>query len=446
MTPIDLGSPALLQTLLRTALPAVGGLSINATHQGVDAFFVGQLGPEALAAVSLALPLTGLTAAVGVGLGVGTAAAVGRALGAGRREEAGRQASAAMALCLLLAVCLAAALWAARLPVLDLLGATSGVRAPALDYLSVMAFSAGLGMVQILCDFTAIGEGNARFSLLSLALCFCLNMALDPVLIFWAGFGVKGAALATILAQLAALALYTLYFARERGAIRLRPALSLTALARLWPVLRVGLPEAGSVLLASLAFLLLYRLAGDLEGASGQAAMGIALRLWVLATLPVEGFCLGAQPVLAHAAGAGNGSRLNHAALAAAAIAAGFAALFMAIGLLAAPQLSRLFAEDPAVLTLAAPAVFALALSLPATALRHAAQVTLQATARARLAAVLGLAPLGWLFQPLLILFTRLWGFGGLAASLAAAALLTGIGAALILWRLPHFSLKGLPA
>ncbi|MGR3759140.1 MATE family efflux transporter [Roseobacteraceae bacterium NS-SX3] len=441
MKPIDLGSPALLQTLLRTALPAVGGLSINATHQGVDAYFVGQLGPEALAAVSLALPLTGLTAAVGVGLGVGTAAAAGRALGAERREEAGRLASGAMALCLLLAICLAAVLWAARLPVLDLLGAASGVRAPALDYLSIMAFSAGLGMVQILCDFTAIGEGNARFSLLSLVLCFSLNMALDPVLIFWAGFGVKGAALATVLAQLATLALYAVYFTRERGSIRLRPALSLNALARLWPVLRVGLPETGSVLLASLAFMLLYRLAGDLEGASGQAAMGTALRLWVLATLPVEGFCLGAQPVLAHAAGAGKSGRLARAVLAIAAIAAGAAALFMAAGLLAAPQLSRLFADDPAVLALAPAPVFALALSLPATALRHAAQVMLQATARARLAAVLGLAPLGWLFLPLLILFTRLWGFGGLASSLTAAALLTGIGAALILWRLPRISL-----
>lgn len=446
MQPIDLGSPALFQTLLRTALPAVGGLSINATHQGVDAYFVGQLGPEALAAVSLALPLTGLTAAVGVGLGVGTAAFVGRALGAGRQEEAGRMASAAMALCLLLAVGLSAGLWAARLPVLDLLGAAPPVQAPALDYLSIMAFSAGLGMVQILCDFTAIGEGNARFSLLSLVMCFTLNMALDPVLIFWAGLGVKGAALATLAAQLAALGLYTAYFARERGAIRLRPASSLKTFTRLWPVLRVGLPEAGSVLLASLAFLLLYRLAGDLAGTNGQAAMGIALRLWVLASLPIEGFCLGAQPVLAHAVGAGSSSRLNRAAFTLAAIACGAAAVFMAAGLLAAPQLSSLFTDDPAVLALAPATVFALSLSLPATALRHSAQVTLQAMARAPLAAVLGLAPLGWLFLPLLFIFTRLWGFEGLTASLPAAALLTGIGAALILWHLPRFILKGHPA
>jgi len=446
MTPIDLGSPALLQTLMRTALPAVGGLSINATHQGVDAFFVGLLGPKALAAVSLALPLTGLTAAVGVGLGIGTAAAVGRCLGRGDRGAAAGLASAAMALCVLLATTLAAVLWLGRAPVLDLLGAGPGVRGLALDYLSLMVISAGLGMVQILCDFTAIGEGNARFSLLSLCLCFGLNMALDPVLIFWAGLGVQGAALATVLAQLVTLALYAHYFTRGGSGLRLRPELSLAILARLWPVLRVGLPEAASVLLSSLAFLLMYHRAGALQGAEGQAAMGLALRLWLLASLPVEGFCLGAQPVLAHAVGRGDGRRLTRAALCVAGIAVAGAGLMTLAGLTASAPLSHLFADDPAVLALAVPTVAVLALSLPATALRHAAQVTLQAMARARLAALLGLAPLGWLFLPLLLLLPPARGFAGIALSLTGAALLAAIGAALILWHLPRLSLKGYPA
>ncbi|UWQ27765.1 MATE family efflux transporter [Leisingera sp. M523] len=446
MTALNLASPDLLRTLLRAGLPTAGGLSINAAHQGVDSYFVGQLGPEALAAVSLALPLTGLTAAIGVGLGIGTAAAAGRALGAGRKQEAARLASAAMALCLLLAALFAAALWLARLPLLDVLGATGAVREPALQYISILTLSAGLGMVQILCDFTAIGSGHARFSLFSLIFCFTLNMALDPLLIFTAGLGVRGAALATVLAQLATLALYGWYFTSSRTPLRLRPRLSGSALARLWPVLRIGLPEAASVLGASLAFLLLYRLAGEHEGTAGQAAMGIALRLWVLATLPVEGFCLGAQAVLAYAAGANNTARFARAALTTAAIATATASLFLLTGLLAAPQISALFTLDPAVQSLAEPALAAFALSLPATALRHAAQVSLQATARARDAALLGLAPLGWLFLPLLFTAAGFWGFAGLAPALSLAAFLTGLAAVLILLRLPHTPLKGLPA
>lgn len=446
LSPIDLGSPLLGRTLLRIALPTVGGLTINATHQGVDAYFVGQLGPEALAAVSLALPLAGVTAALGVGLGVGCATHVARALGAGTRDEAGQVASAAMGLCLLLATILAGVLWNGRGVLPDLLGAAEGVAVPAQAYLSIMAFSAALGMVQILCDFIAIGEGNARFSLLTLCLCFGLNILLDPLLIFTAGLGVSGAALATVLAQLATLMLYVWYFARQRGALRLRPNLNPAARTWLWPVLRVGLPEAGSVLLTSLVFVVMYHMAGRLEGAEGQAAMGIALRLWLMASLPVEGFCLGAQPLLSHAAGAGNLLRLNRAMFWIVGVSVSGGVLMAISGLLAPPPLVQFFTDNETVTALAVPAVCLLSMSLPAVAPRHATQVLLQATLRVRLAAVVALAPLGWLLLPLLIWSVPRFGFDALALSLAAATLLTGVGAALILWRMPRPSNSGVLA
>ncbi|MFN7052955.1 MAG: MATE family efflux transporter, partial [Gemmobacter sp.] len=93
MPPLDLGAADLTRTLLRSGLPAMGGLALNAAHQSVDGAFLGHLGTEALAAVSLALPLAGVTAALGVGLGVGTATAIARRLGAGRPEAAGQIAS-----------------------------------------------------------------------------------------------------------------------------------------------------------------------------------------------------------------------------------------------------------------------------------------------------------------------------------------------------------------
>lgn len=237
MHPLDLGSPDLTRTLLRTGLPAMGDLALNAAHQSVDGAFLGHLGTEALAAVSLALPLAGVTAALGVGLGVGTATAIARRLGAGQLDEAGRIASAAMALCLCLSVVAMLALMLGRGVLLDLLGASGTVRAPAEAYLLLMAISAGLGIVQILCDFVAIGEGNARFSLISLALCFGLNIALDPWFIFGFGWGVSGAAAATILSQVITLGLYAWYFATRHGQVLLRPHFDWRGLG---PVLRVG--------------------------------------------------------------------------------------------------------------------------------------------------------------------------------------------------------------
>lgn len=444
MPPLDLGAPDLTRTLLRSGLPAMGGLALNAAHQSVDGAFLGHLGTEALAAVSLALPLAGVTAALGVGLGVGTATAIARRLGAGRPETAVQIASAAMGLGLCLAALAALVLSVARNPLLDLLGATGAVRAPAEAYLALMAFSAALGIVQILCDFIAIGEGNARFSMASLALCFGLNIALDPLFIFGFGWGVSGAAAATVLAQLLTLALYGWYFAAGRGRVRLRPALH--GWRQLGPVLRVGAPETATVLVGTGSALLLYRLAGGTGGVEGLAALGIVLRLLTLASLPIEGFCLGAQAVLAHAAGACNSARLRRAVLRLAGLTCG-ASVVAGILVLSWPGLAlATFAASPATAALAEPALRLMALALPLIALRSVAQVTLQATERAGLAAVLGLAPSGWLLLPLLAAFVPAHGFQGLALSLSLAAALTGLGAAFILWRLPRAPLTGVPA
>ncbi|MDZ4311224.1 MAG: MATE family efflux transporter [Cypionkella sp.] len=443
MRPLDLGSPDLTRTLLRGGLPAMGGLALNAAHQSVDGAFLGHLGTEALAAVSLALPLAGVTAALGVGLGVGTATAIARRLGAGQLAEAGRIASAAMALCLCLSVVAMLALMLGRGVLLDLLGASDAIRAPAEAYLLLMAISAGLGIIQILCDFIAIGEGNARFSLISLALCFGLNIMLDPLFIFGFGWGIGGAAAATILSQVITLGLYTWYFATRRGQVLLRPHFDWRGLG---PVLRVGAPETATVLAATGSALLLYRLAAGISGVEGLAALGIVLRLVTLASLPIDGFCLGAQAVLAHAAGAGDTARLVQAARKLAVLSCGAAALAAGF-VFAIPDLAlMLFAASPTTAALAKPALLMIATVLPLIALRSVAQVTLQATERAGTAALLGLAPSCWLLLPLLALFTPAYGFQGLALSLCLAAALAGMAAGFILWRLPHSHPTGVPA
>lgn len=447
MRPIDLGSADLGQSLLRAGLPAMGGLALNAAHQSLDAAFLGHLGTEALAAVSLVLPLAGVTAALGVGLGVGTATGIARRLGLGQEAAAGRLASAAMALCLTLAALVALLLGLGQGGLLDLMGAEAGLRAPAEAYLRLMALSAGLGMIQILCDFIAIGEGNSRFSLASLALCFGLNMALDPLLIFGFGWGVAGAALATILAQVATLGLYAWYFAARRGRVRLRPHLNWRGLG---PVLRVGAPETATVLVTTATSLWLLRLAQAEAGVEGLAALAIVLRLVTLASLPIEGFCLGAQAVLAHALGAADHQRFRHACHRLAALGAGAAALAASLiltAVLALPEVARLvFAASPATAALALPALVLMAPVLPLIALRSVAQVALQASERAGTAALLGLAPSGWLLLPLLAVLTPTGGFAGLVLALCLAAGLSGLGAAFILWRLPHRPLTGVHA
>lgn len=79
---IDMNDPRLLRLVMRIALPAVAGLTASAGHHTINGLFVGSLGPEAIAGVSIVMPLFLAVAAVGQGLGVGLATLLARHLGA----------------------------------------------------------------------------------------------------------------------------------------------------------------------------------------------------------------------------------------------------------------------------------------------------------------------------------------------------------------------------
>ncbi|MDN3721899.1 MATE family efflux transporter [Roseibium salinum] len=176
-----------------------------------------------------------------------------------------------------------------------------------------MAFGAVLTLLQILCDFIAISEGNTRFSMWTLLSGFSLNIVLDPILILWTGFGVAGAALATIISRVAVLVVYALYFRRRVGRLRVGPGLVRPIRSLLVPVFAIGLPTTLTSLVTGAAFALVYAMAAELGGDDAVAAIGIAMRILLLGTLPLIGFVLGAQAVLSFAYGRRDFARLSEA-------------------------------------------------------------------------------------------------------------------------------------
>lgn len=425
----DLSDPKLPRLFPQLGLPAMAGLSLNAAHQVVDTFFVGKLGTEALAALVLMAPLAGLVAAAGIGLGAGSASAIARALGRETPEEARQITGLVLVIAGLLALSAVIGLVLLRGPVLDLLGAPEPVRLAASPYLLPLSLTIGLSIIQIICDFTAIGRGNARFSLRTLALCFGLNMTLDPLFIFTFGLGLPGAAWATLTAQIVTLTVWARHF---RDPAR-RPALGPLRLLR--PVIAIGLPEAGSVVMSTLGLLILFGIAGSAGNTETLAAFGIAIRLLFFMTLPLEGFFIGVQPILAHAFGAGRHERVIQSLHLLLKLGLCATCALMLTFLLFPVRLAGIFTGDPGIAGQAGQDLRWLAFALPAIAIRLCAQISLQAACRARAAAVLGLAPMGWLLLPLLMLLIPVLGPAGLPLAVTSAALLAGLLAALLLRR-----------
>ncbi|WP_296988810.1 MATE family efflux transporter, partial [Thalassospira sp. UBA1131] len=213
----DLNDPAIMRLILRLALPSVAGLSINAINQVVDAFFVSQYALSAMAGVTLSIPCFMLVGAIGHGLGLTASTEIGRALGRDNVHDAARSASLALALAIGFGVSVAILITLFHGPILHLLGARNEVFTEASIYMRILGACSVLVLLQIVCDFIAIGEGNSRFSMYTLLGSFGLNMVLDPILIFGFELGVAGAAWATIISQIAALCAYVYYFKKRLG-------------------------------------------------------------------------------------------------------------------------------------------------------------------------------------------------------------------------------------
>lgn len=431
--PLDLADPNLKRLIIRLAVPSVAGLSINALHQVVNAGFVGMLGSEALAAVSVAIPVFALIAALGHGIGVGAAAAIGRLLGAGDKASADATATMALGLAVVAGFGCSLVLLFAREPILQLFGASPAMMPQASAYLGLLGFGCILLLLQIACDFIAIAEGNTRFSMLTLLGGFTLNIALDPLLIFGFGLGVSGAALATILAQLAALAAYAVYFARRWGVVRIRLRLLKPTMAILRPVLAVGLPVTLSSALSAVGYALIYRAANAYGGDEAVAGVGIAFRILSLGALPVVGFCLGAQAVLSHGYGANDPRRVLEASRFMLRLALGFTLAYAMLMALAAGPVIALFTQDETTRRIGMPALIVFHAGFALSGFQYVLLVLLQAQGKARLAACVSLAPQGYLLLPLLIWLPPLWGLNGLLASPAIASGLTALAAAILL-------------
>lgn len=393
LAPLDLGDPRPERLIVRLALPSVIGLTITGLHHVANAVFIGMINAEAVVAVSIVFPLVIVVMAVGEGLGVGLAACIARYLGEDAPEKAHIAATTGIAMALSIGLAVTALVLPNLAALLVLFGATPATLPIAQGYATITLLGSSLMLLQMLCDFIAIAEGNTRFSMWTLLGSFTLNIVLDPLLIFGLDLGVEGAALATILAQVTALAAFALYFRHRIGRVRIAARHFVPTAAILRAILGIGVPVMLSTMLTAAALALVYVSAGRHGGDPAIAGIGIALRLLTMGLLPLAGFCLGAQPVLGYAHGAGDRRRVLRSLRFMLKLACGFTLGYALLILLMPGAIARLFTDEAEVAALAARALVAYHLCFALAVLQAVLVVLLQALDKPLKAALVSLGP-----------------------------------------------------
>jgi putative MATE family efflux protein len=340
-------------TLLRLATPNVVMLVAQVAISILEAYYVGWLGADALAGVSVTFPLVMLMQTMSAGgMGGGVASAVARALGSGRRADASRLVTHAIVIALVLAAAFTVMVLGAGRTIYHAMGARDGALAAALAYSNVIF--AGAAAVWLFNTLASVVRGTGNM-LLPAGIVLAGSpflVTLSPALIFgWGPFprlGVTGAALAVIAYYVAGVLVLTAYLVTGRSLVRLSPSLTFER-GLFAQILRVGGPSLINNVMTNLTVVLLTALVGPF-GTFALAGYGMGVRLEYLLIPLVFGFGSALVTMVGTNFGAGQHARARRVAWTGALIAAGATEV---IGLAAAffPYAwLGLFSDEPAVL------------------------------------------------------------------------------------------------
>ena len=307
---------SILRAVTRLAAPMLVGVLLQNAQSLIDLFWVGRLGPTAVASVSMAGTVLMLLNPLIMGLSTGTIALVARAIGAGEQRAASTAAGQSLFLSLVLGLLSAVAGWFLAVPALRLLGAAPEVADLGAAYLKICLAGNFTVCMLFIGNAALQGAGDAHTPMWVMALTNALNIILDPLLIFGlgplAGMGVAGAAWATVLAQAGGAALVVRFLVRGRSGLRADAQTWRPNLALAWRMLKIGIPGLGQMLSRSLMSLVLMAIVSA-SGTAAVAAYGIGMRFHMIVLMPA--FALGgaAATMMGQNLGAGQPDRAGRA-------------------------------------------------------------------------------------------------------------------------------------
>jgi putative MATE family efflux protein len=339
------------------AVPMVLEMLMESVFGIVDVFFVGRLGPDAVAAVGLTESMLTVLYAIGLGLALPTTALVARRIGEKRPEEAARTAVQAIAVGLVVAVpCSALGLVGAR-ALLSVMGAPASVIALGWGYTAVMLSGSVSILLLFLINAVFRGAGDAAVAMRSLWLANGVNLVLDPCLIFGIGpfpeLGVTGAAVATTIGRSLGVVYQLRALARAGGRVRVeRRHLRFDRVIAL-RLLRLSIGGTGQFLIGTASWLGLMRILTPF-GATAVAGYTIALRIIMVTILPSWGMSNAVSTLVGQNLGAGKPNRAERAVWIAGVYNMVFLLGVMAVFLWDAERLIAIFSDDPSVQALGA--------------------------------------------------------------------------------------------
>lgn len=342
------------KTLWRLAVPAVLSTFFTIIFEIVDMFWIGKMGSVSIAALSGASFYVWMMRGFGLVIATGSIAMISRR--SGERDEKAIITTiidAVMATFIYTAITIII-FFPIGIHVFHWIHIDLKVMDPAVEY--AIVFLSGLFFVYYMMTFEFIlrGLGDTRTPMIIMGISLLLNAVLDPVFMFPLGFGVRGAAFATILAQAVGAVLMALVIIKKIPTLRHITLSRLSCSFHLfWPRFVMMLKIGGPAGLSDAGFSFIYLLLSGIVSIFGKeplAAIGIGHRLESLPFFISLGFSMAVAPIVGQYLGAGHPEKAKQAVYLSLKITCGLLLLISVLYFLWAPRLFAFFTQDPTII------------------------------------------------------------------------------------------------
>ncbi len=305
--------------ILKFAVPSVIALLVNSLYNIVDQIFIGWgVGYLGNGATNVVFPITIIALALSMMIGNGGAAYLSLKLGEGEREAGRKGVGNAVTLVVIVSVLLAIIFLVFLDPILTLFGSTEVLRTYAIEYGFVIGVGLPFMMISTAINSMIRADGSPKFAMASMVVGAILNVILDPVFIFVFHMGVRGAAIATVIGQVASFVVSVIYMPRFKT-VRLERDSFLLSRRTCGNIVTFGLSSfitqfAITIVMALTNNLLALYGASSIYGAEiPLTATGIVMKVNQIMIAILLGIATGTQPILGFNYGAKNFKRVKKA-------------------------------------------------------------------------------------------------------------------------------------
>lgn len=432
---LELGTKPVGQLLLQYALPAIVAMVASSLYNMVDSIFIGQgVGAMAISGLAITFPFMNLSAAFGAAIGVGSAAFLSVKLGQRDYEIANR----ILGNCVMLNIIIGIAFGGLSLlfldPVLRFFGASDATLPYAHEYMVVILLGNAITHLYFGLNAVLRSAGKPRTAMYITIFTVVVNAILDPLFIYTLRLGIRGAAYATILSQMLALAWQWRLFSDRRQFLHFDYSKFRVEMPIVRNIISIGISPFAMNACACLVVIFINNSLMQYGGDMAVGAYGISNRLCFVFVMVTMGVCQGMQPIAGYNYGAQNYNRMFEVLRLAVFAGTAVCAVGFFIAMFLPWQCARLFTTDAELIS---KSVVAMRYNM-ALFLIIGAQMVItnffQSIGKAKVSIFLSLSRQMLILVPLIAVLPRFLALDGIWLSLPLSDGIAAIMAYVMLW------------